>query len=571
MEDPTTASINPQDIQSIDILKDASATAIYGSRGANGVIIIETKRGKAGKSVISFTASLGTQKVTKTIDMMGPYEFVRMQQEIDPMLTESKYLADRTLESYREEKGFDWQKELFRTAPIQIYNLSLSGGNNQTKYSMSGSIHDQSGVLINSGLKRYQGRISIDQNVSDKLKAGINANYSAVKTFGRIASDVGSSGSASSYLLYSIWGYRPVAGNGIDLLGSLTDPDIDENNDFRVNPLISTQNELLVSNTKNLLTNAYATYDFTKNLTLRVTGGISSRTVRDDGFYNSNTSRGTSLLPTNTRGVNGSVTYTETNTWLNENTLRYKKELKRHAFDILGGITLQGRSRSEYGFLAQNVPNESLGLSGLDEGSPLRNYAAESENKLLSFLGRANYNYRYKYYVTASFRADGSSKFFPGNRWGYFPSASLAWRMDREEFMKSLSFISDSKIRLSYGETGNNRVDDYAPYASLSFNPVNLPYQLTHYSFFNQTPGKGVIPATLPNNDLKWETTSQFNIGYDLGLFNNKISLTVDAYSKITRDLLLNANMPFTSGYSRAFRNIGKVENEGLEFTLNTV
>ena len=573
LEDPTNASINPQDIQSIDILKDASATAIYGSRGANGVIIIETKRGKPGKSVISFNTSLGTQEIIKTMDLMSPYEFVRMQQEIDPLLTESKYLSDRTLESYRNEKGYDWQKELFKTAPMQIYNLSLSGGNNQTKYVISGSIHDQSGVLINSGLKRYQGRISIDQSVTDKLKAGINANYSALKTFGRIASDAGSSGSASSYLLYSIWGYRPVAGNGIDLRESLTDPDpnIDENNDFRVNPLISTENELLAANNKNLMANAYATYDITKDLTLKVTGGISNRTVRDDGFFNSLTSRGTSVLPTNTRGVNGTVTYTETSTWLNENTLRYKRELKRHVFDVLGGITLQGRSRSYYGFLAQHVPNESLGLSGLDEGTPLFNYASESDNKLLSFLGRANYNYRYKYYVTASFRADGSSKFFPGNRWGYFPSGSLAWRMDRENFMKGLNFVSDSKLRLSYGETGNNRVDDYAPYASLSFNPVYLPYQLTHYSFFNQTPGKGVIPATLPNNDLKWETTSQLNIGYDLGLFNNKISLTIDAYRKITRDLLLNANMPYTTGYTKAFRNIGKVKNQGLELTLNTV
>ncbi|HTN19682.1 MAG TPA: TonB-dependent receptor [Pelobium sp.] len=571
IEDPTNAAINPQDIQSIDVLKDASATAIYGSRGANGVIIIETKRGKPGKSVISFGASMGSQNITKTMDLMSPYEFVSLQQEIDPVLTATKYLSDRTLESYKNEKGYDWQDELFRTAPMQTYNLSLSGGNTQTKYFISGSALDQSGILINSGLSRYQGRFSLDHSVSDKFKVGLNTNYSNYKTNGRIASDVGSSGSASSYLLYSIWGYRPVAGNGIDLIGDFTDPDINENNDFRVNPLISTQNEHIVSTTKSMMSNAYATYNFTKDLVLKVTGGINNRMVRDDGFFNSQTARGTSAIPTNTRGVNGSVLFTETSTWLNENTLRYKKELKKHVFDLLGGVTLQGQTRNQYGFLAQQLPNESLGLSGLDEGTPLTNYAQESENKLLSFLGRANYNYRYKYYATASFRADGSSKFFPNHRWGYFPSGSVAWRISREDFMKNLTFISESKIRVSYGETGNNRVDDYAPYSSLSFNPVYSPYQLTNYSFFNQTPGKGVIPATLPNEDLKWETTSQFDIGYDLGLFNNKISITADVYRKTTRDLLLNANTPYSTGYAKAFRNIGKVKNEGLELTLNTV
>ncbi len=571
IEDPTNAAINPQDIQSMDILKDASATAIYGSRGANGVIIIETKKGKAGKSVIGFNTSFGMQKITKTMDLMSPYEFVALQQEIDQTVANTKYLSNRTLESYREEKGFDWQDEVFRTAPMQIHNLSISGGNNQTKYVISGSGLDQSGILLNSGLSRYQGRFSLDQAVSDKFKVGLNANYSSIKTNGRIASEAGTSGSASSYLLYSVWGYRPIAGNGINLLEDLFDPDIDENNDFRVNPLISTRNELIASHNKNLMANAFATYNFTKDLVLRVTGGFNNRMVRDDGFYNSQTSRGTSLIPTNTRGVNGSMMFTETNTWLNENTLKYKKEYKKHVFDFLGGITLQGASRSQYGYLAQNVPNESLGLSGLDDGTPYRGNALESENKLLSFLGRVNYNYRYKYYLTASFRADGSSKFFPVNRWGYFPSGSFAWRMERENFMKNLTFISDAKLRVSYGETGNNRVSDYAPYSSLSFNPVLEPYQLTHYSFFNQTPGKGVIPSTLPNNDLKWETTSQFDIGYDLGLFSSRITLTADVYRKTTKDLLLNASMPYSTGYNKAFRNIGKVQNQGLELSLNTV
>ncbi|MBS1564879.1 MAG: SusC/RagA family TonB-linked outer membrane protein, partial [Bacteroidetes bacterium] len=521
--------------------------------------------------VISFNTSLGFQKITKTMDLMNPYEFVQLQQEIDPVLTATKYLNGRTLESYKNEKGYDWQKELFKTAPMQSYNLSLSGGNSQTRFVVSGSVFNQGGIIINSGLNRAQGRFSIDHTVSSRLKVGLVANYSVVKTHGRIASEAGSSGSASSYLLYSIWGYRPVAGDGADLPDLLTDPDVNGNNDFRINPLISTQNEHLVNRNKNLLVNAYASYNLAEGLELKVTGGINSRMIRDEGFFNSLTSRGTSLIPTNTRGVNGFIDFTETNSWLNENTIRYRKELKRHSFDLLGGLTLQGRAESDYGFLAQQVPNESLGMSGLDEGTPLTNYAQESENKLQSWLGRFNYNYRYRYYLTASFRADGSSKFFPGNRWGYFPSAALAWRMDKEDFMKSLTFVSNSKLRVSYGKTGNNRVSDYAPYASLSFNPVVQPYQLTNYSFFNQTPARGVIPATLPNHDLKWETTDQWDIGYDLGLFNDRISATIDVYRKTTSDLLLNANVPYSTGYATAIMNVGKVRNDGLEITLNTV
>ncbi|WP_256009145.1 TonB-dependent receptor [Desertivirga xinjiangensis] len=571
IEDPTNAAINPQDIQSIDILKDASATAIYGSRGANGVIVIETKKGKAGKTAIAFNTSQGAQTVTKTLDLMNPYQFIQLQREVDQDLADSRYLTDRTLESYLNEPGYNWQKELFRTAPMHTYNLSLTGGNAQTKYALSGSIFNQDGVITNSGLDRYQGRISLDHNVNDKLSIGLNSNYSSIKNYGRIASDVGTSGSASSYLMFSIWGYRPIAGNGIDLLDNLTDSDIASNSDFRVNPLISTENELIAANNRNLTANAFASYKINKDLVLKVTGGMYSRILREESFFNSLTSRGTTLIPTNTRGVNGSIAYTETNTWVNENTLRYKKELKRHVFDLLGGITLQGTARNMSGFLAQQVPNETLGLSGLDEGTPLQNFSLRSDNKLLSFLGRANYNYRYKYYVTANFRADGSSKFYTGNRWGYFPSGSVAWRMDREEFMKKLPFVSDAKLRVSYGITGNNRIDDYAPYASLSFNPVYSPYQLTHYSFFNQTPGKGLVPSSLPNQDLKWETTSQVDIGYDLGLFNSRITLTADVYRKTTSDLLLNANMPYATGYNRAFLNIGKIQNQGLELTVNSV
>uniref|UniRef100_UPI003D7F66F6 SusC/RagA family TonB-linked outer membrane protein n=1 Tax=Pedobacter sp. TaxID=1411316 RepID=UPI003D7F66F6 len=308
------------------------------------------------------------------------------------------------------------------------------------------------------------------------------------------------------------------------------------------------------------------------NLSLKITGGISNRMIHADAFYNSQTAKGTPLIPTNTRGSYGIVAFEETNNWVNENTLTYKKKMGNHNLDILGGFTLQGRKLNSNGYTSINVPNESLGLSGLDEGTPFNNVALASENTLASFISRVNYNYKSKYLLTASYRADGSSKFVSDNKWGYFPSGAFAWRMSSEEFMKNLTFISDAKFRVSYGLTGNNRVNDYATYASLSFLPVNPNLTLTNnYSFNNATPGKGVIPSTLPNQDLKWETTSQLDLGYDLSLFKNRISVTVDLYKKITSDLLLNANMPYTTGYIKALQNIGKTENKGLELSLNTI
>jgi TonB-linked SusC/RagA family outer membrane protein len=572
IEDPSNAAINPQDIASIDVLKDASATAIYGSRGANGVIVIETKKGLNGKSVISYNGSLGFQEVTKKMDMMNAYDFVKLQQEIDPVLTAQQYFVNRDLESYRDATSYNWQDQIFRRAPLQMHNISIVGGNSQTKYTISGSIYDQKGVIINSGFKRYQGRFSIDQVVSPKLKVGLNTNYSVLQNFGQIASDPGSSGSASSYLLYSVWGFRPVTGNDTDLTGDLLDPDISVTNDFRVNPVISTSNELRQDKTRNLTANGYLNYAIIKDLSLKITGGISNRMIRGDAFYNSQTSKGTPLIPTNTRGSYGIVAFEETNNWVNENTLTYKKKLGNHSFDVLGGFTMQGRSLDSYGLTSTNVPNESLGLSGLDEGTPFANVALESENTLVSAIGRINYNYKSKYLLTGSYRADGSSKFAANNRWGYFPSGAFAWRMSSEGFMKPLTFISDAKFRVSYGLTGNNRVNDYATYASLSFLPVNPNLTLTNnYSFNNATPGKGVIPSTLPNQDLKWETTSQLDLGYDLSLFKNRISIVADVYKKVTTNLLLNANVPYTTGYIKALKNIGKTENRGLELSLTSV
>lgn len=572
MEDPENMSLNPEDIKTINILKDASATAIYGARGANGVVVIETKRGQVGAPSITATTSLGFQEVTKRMEMMNPYDFVRYQYERDDQTTTDTYLTNGlTLEDYKQTPGINWQDRLLRNAPMQVYNIAIRGGSEQTKYSVSGSVSDQEGVLINSGQSRYQGRFVLDQSVGKKVKMGLNANYSRFGNNGQIASNANSGTGASSYLLYSVWGSRPVSGNSLnpatdDLGDELIDEDIDQTMDYRVNPIISAQNELRKSISNNLIANAFIAIDVIPNLKLRISGGVESLIRRNTSFYNSMTSRGTPKFPNNTRGQFGSVNYAERSTWLNENTLTWTKKIDRNnRLEILGGFTLQGTKSSGYGFLSQNVPNESLGVAGLEQGIPGSTSSSASENKLSSFLSRVNYSYRSRYLFTASFRADGSSKFAPENRWAYFPSAAFAWRLKEERFMKALKFISEAKLRTSYGVTGNNRVSDFATLPALT-SPIGASY-----SFNNGSPSTGVIQSSLGNSKLKWESTTQIDMGLDLGFLDNRIQFNVDVYRKTTSDLLLNASLPTTTGFTNVFKNIGEVRNEGLELTLTTV
>ncbi|WP_242689067.1 TonB-dependent receptor [Pedobacter sp. SYSU D00535] len=569
IEGPQTASFNPEDIETLTILKDASATAIYGARGANGVIVITTKKGKEGKPRFSYSSSLGFNEITKTMDMLSPYEFVKYELERNPNAgVELGYFANgQDLESYRTLKGVDWQDKLFNSGATQIHNLALRGGTRQTKYSISGSFFDSKGVVVNTGYKRYQARVSLDQTISDKFKAGINVNYSNQLTFGQLVgrTSATSSTTISGYLLYSTWAYRPVSGNTAAYEEQLLDQGIDETVDFRINPVISAQNTLRERKLNNIIGNAFLTYDITKNLHLKVSGGLNGLFSRNDAFYNSQTVSGTPLRANNISGVNGSVDHGERLDFVNENTINWSKRFNsRHKVDLLGGFTLQGVNTSTYGFSAILVPNESLGINGLNQGTPLETISTTSYNRLSSYIARADYGYRSKYLLTATVRADGSSKFAPGNRWGYFPSGAFAWRMHKEKFLRGIKAISEAKLRISYGVTGNNRVSDFAYLPEL-----NLP-DLASYSFNNER-FYGVNLTSLGNRQLKWESTEQLDLGYDLGLFKDRISLTVDLYRKNTNDLLLNANLPYTTGYNRVYKNIGKVRNEGLELTLNTV
>ncbi|MFD2584243.1 TonB-dependent receptor [Pedobacter vanadiisoli] len=568
MEDGMNNSINPGDIESINVLKDASSTAIYGARGANGVIIITTKKGKIGLPVITLNSYYGVQNVAKKMDLLSPYEFVKYQLELNPTLAPVTYLSGgKTLESYRDVKGIDLQDYIYQTAPMQNYALSLRGGNDKTRYVISGNIFDQKGIVINSGFTRYQGRMNLDQTINKNLKASVNINYSNSRSFGVSPSEPGSNTSYSNNLFYAVWGYRPVTGgdNDSDLLDNLIDPALSGNlfGDYRVNPVISTQNQIQNTITDNLIANAFLDYTIIPGLSLRISGGITRNTIKLESFFNSQTSRGSIY---NTFGVNGSIYTVPTNSWLNENTLTYKKSFKGgHNFNVLAGYTMQALNSGRYGFSATQVPNESLGLDGLDQSSLLSSVSQSSRWGLSSFLARVNYDYKSRYLLTASIRADGSSKFAPGRRWGTFPSGSFAWNMGKESFLSNLRFISDAKLRISYGLTGNNRIGDFSYLSQLILGPGPA------YSYNNSTASTGAQLSSLGNPDLKWETTAQTNIGYDLSLFNNRINFTADAYRKTTKDLLLLANLPYTLGIGSAYKNIGKVNNEGLELSLNTV
>lgn len=585
VEDPSVgSSINPNDIESIDVLKDASATAIYGARGANGVIIISTKKGKIGEPVFTYDGSFGVQNITRTIPMMDAYEFVRLQTETysaADMVGSFGYFKTLdnktyTLDDYRNVKQYNWQDLIFKEAIQQSHSLSFSGGTAGNRYNASVSYYDQDGIVIASNYNRIQGRLGTNIR-RNKLNINLTTNFSRTTQTGSSPSQ--SSFSGMNNLFYSVWGYRPVTQPGIDLnslLDNTTDEGVDQTNDYRFNPILSLNNEYRKGFTTYNQYNGFAEYEFIKGLKLKVSGGYTIDSRRGESFNNSSTRYGS---PISNDKVNATLSTSERKTWLNENILTYQTNFqKKHYLNTMVGFTLQESKSDAYSMKTINIPYESLGIAGMGQGVTNRITSAISEWSMMSYLARFNYNYKSKYYATASFRADGSSKFGIENRFGYFPSASLAWNFTEEDFMKSATTVlSSGKLRLSWGVTGNNRVGEYDTYALLealqaSAGNFSNPSDLVHgvYPFNNTVATVGVVPTSLSNPNLKWETTGQTNIGVDLGMLKDRINLTVDWYNKITSDLLLQATLVPSSGYGSVMKNIGKVQNQGMEFTLNT-
>lgn len=564
MEDPASSAVNPlntidpNEIESIDILKDASATAIYGARGANGVVMVTTKRGKIGAPVISYNGYYGWQNNSKRMEVLSPYEFVKLQWEIDSVTTKSKYLTGgTTLESYRNVAGINWEDQVTRTAPMQNHYLSLSGGTERTRYSASLSHVNQRGIIINSGFKRTQGKFAFDQNVNKKFKVGFNATYADIST-------IGSPSSSSQYnnelnLLFSVWAYRPVTGiDASDLITEPTDPEA-TGSDFRFNPILTTQNELRDKYSTSLIANAYAEYNFTNKLKFRIAPSFSRSTRRDDSFNGALSRSGSN----GNFGVNGSRAFFNSGTFKSDQYLTYANRFnKSNYLNLMAGLSFEKQDGLTFGGTATNLINESLGLSGLEEGVISGLASTSTGSTLNSYFGRAEYKLTDRYLFTATMRADGSSRFRKDHRWGYFPSAAFGWIISNEGFMKKQKVFSNAKLRTSWGLTGNNQVGNFATYTSM-VTTTNSGYM------FNNADNKGMYTANLGNTDLKWETTEQIDLGLDLGFLHDRASLTVDLYSKQTENLLLNARLPASTGFGSAFKNIGAVKNEGLEITLN--
>ncbi|WP_418943617.1 SusC/RagA family TonB-linked outer membrane protein [Phocaeicola plebeius] len=586
VEDAAIAStINPSDIESLDILKDASATAIYGARGANGVVIITTKKGKVGKAQITYDGSVTMHHVTRTIPMMDAYEFVKLQAETYPASIANStggYLMEYqgkqwTLDDYRDIFQYDWQDEILRTALQHNHNIRLTGGTEGVRYNASVSYYNQDGILLNSGYERFQARANTVIK-RDKLDINLTTNYSRSIQTGSTPSETSYSG--MNNLFYSVWGYRPVTypnKSMESLLNDVMDEAIDSSNDYRFNPIRSLKEEYRKYYINNLQLNGYVSYEFIKGLKLKVSGGYTYDARKNDQFNNSNTRYGG---PTSTDKVNAQIIRNERLTWLNENTLTYQTNIKKkHFFNSLVGITFQNSDYEYYSLKSTHIPNESLGMAGMADGTLSSSSSLKSSWSMMSYLARLNYNYKSKYYATASFRADGSSKFSKKHRYGYFPSGSLAWNFMEEEFMDPIKkVVGAGKLRVSWGLTGNNRIGEYDYYALLQMLKEKQGDYISNgsipsgvYPFDNDMSSVGMVPVSLPNEDLKWETTEQWNVGLDLSFFNERLNFTADVYRKTTRDLLLEASLPLVSGYYSATKNIGKVRNDGLELSLSTV
>ncbi len=567
VENPDPASINPEEIESMTILKDASSTAIYGSRAANGVILIQTKRGSVGKPVVNFSSSYGIQEMPKAMEVMSPYEFIKYQTELNPLTatTRAFFAGGKTLEDYKSAAGVNFQDYVLQQGAIQNYNLALRGGTDQTKYSISGSLFDQIGSIINTGLNRYSGRATLDQNISNKIKAGVTVNYSGIKQYGQVINQGAvTQGNPTAFALARAWLYRPISPNpNDDLLADAVDDDALNASDFRVNPFIDLQNQHSFNITNLVETNGYLSYEINKNLNIQSNAGIRHNKLTLERFYNSKTAQG-GPSPNNVNGVNGSISNLFSNSFSNETTLNYKKTFKKdHTITGLGLFAINSNNTNTKGYAGRLLPNENLGMDGLEEGLAFNPVSSSSVNTMASYAGRLDYNYKSKYIVTGTFRADGSSKF--REHWGYFPGAALAWNMHKEGFFaKLLPGVSTSKIRSSYGSNGNNRVGDFDTYA-------RLLQSVNGYSFNNGTPIASNSVSSIGNPDLAWEKVTTIDLGYEIGILKDRVVLEMDLYRKTTENLLLNAILPSSTGFGSAVKNIGKLRNDGLEFTLNTV
>jgi TonB-linked SusC/RagA family outer membrane protein len=544
------ATINPSDIESIEVLKDASATAIYGSHGANGVVIITTKRGRKGGDDLSYSGYYGGQSAVRKIGLLNGQQWGSLVNDINVSDGVAKTYSDAQLAALG--KGSDWQSAGIRNAPVQNHELSLSGGDDRSKYLFSGNYFDQDGILYNTGFTRYSGRFNYERNLGDRFRVSLSVfdSHSTENSLTGSAYNSIQIGSAWSTLLQTS---PVVAIRNADGSFNTNNPYIST----PTNPLKDIQSTTNQSNVNRLLANAAVEYKPLTNLTLKISGGVDQIGTKQNYYAPSTTAAGYSA-----QGI-ASVGTVAATSWLNENTVTWTPTLANaHFFNVLGGYTTQVSDDAGAIASAQKFPNDLTTFNNLSYGAtPLLPQSSAHHSVLNSFLGRVSYSYKHLYNVTASVRADGASVLGANHRWGVFPAIGLSWNAGQEEFFKNLTTtVTNLKLRLSAGQTGNSGVPPYSSLAALA--PTNY--------YFGGSLVTGIAPTQLANPDLKWETTTQYDLGVDLGLWKGRVSLTADLYYKKTTDLLLNVPLPQLTGYSSALQNVGSVENKGVEWSLNT-
>ncbi|MCR5044755.1 MAG: TonB-dependent receptor [Bacteroidaceae bacterium] len=549
------ATINPNDIESIEVLKDVSATAIYGSRGANGVILITTKKGKLGekKAHISYGYSIGLSSVSKHLDLLNASEWAQFQKT---------YFSNKG--GYTDEqikalgKGTDWQDAVLRTAVQQAHELSINGSTDKSRYAFSANYTDQDGIVLNSGFQRYNFHTNVEWELQKNLKFGINTTYGRSKQQGLTTTEEQvfnsspySAGITNSFV-YALLMPPVISVYNADGSYNFTNPyeyAYFAIGDHAANPVYDLKESVAENVNNYLLSNVWASYKL-GDFTLKATVGLSSEKLTQNYFSGAYTSLGLA-----TQGIGGTGNR-QTDVWQQEYTLSYNKELGIHQIDALAGYTKQNTTSTHSSIRTNHFTNETLKQYNLGDGSGI--YTPQTgivESTLNSIIARVNYTLLDRYNATATFRADRSSRFSKNHRWGYFPSLGLSWNVDKENFLASVRNLDYLKLRLTGGLVGNQEISDYA--------------FTTSYATGSYAGSSSYAKKNSANSNLKWETTASYNLGADLGLWNGRLNFVLDLYYKKTSDLLLNVPMGFASGVTSQLQNVGNVENKGIELAVN--
>jgi TonB-linked SusC/RagA family outer membrane protein len=548
------AGINAKDIESVEVLKDLSATAIYGSRGANGVILITTKKGKRGATRIEYQNTTGWQQINKDVDLLNAAEWIDLYNDIQKVDGKEPYPVSA------EIKEYDWKGAALRKAATQNQQISISGGDEKTRFFFSGNYTGQDGIIRNTGFDRYAGRINLERDLYKNLNAAVNLSVSNSEqsTLTNLNNKY-SNGSISDPFNYAVRIPPVVPIYNADGSYNLSQNSLNAEGDFHlgskaVNPISDLLETTSLSKNTNVVGNFVAAYTVVPALVAKLNVGTNlSNTVQN--YYAPSTSAVGLLV--NGYGAVGNKRF---NSWQSEFTLNYSKQINQTNYvDILAGYTTQ-KAYVEYATaVATNFATEALTYHDLSAGSERLATSGSAESVLNSWIGRVNYSLLGRYNLTATLRADGSSRFAADHRWGYFPSLGVSWNINDEAFFSKGGPVSALKLRASAGTVGNQEIGDYK---------YESTYGSRNYSF-----GGKLVTAYLRNNrtnsDLKWETTTGYNAGLDFGLWKDRLNVTADAYYKTTSDLLVEIPIEATNGLTSTLKNVGSVTNRGIEIGLN--